>query len=487
MVSPVKMKDEGTALGESRATQAASPIALVLVDLLADPSSTLHRLLCTSDLFCFRMTCKVAWATIHHRPLTKRGVLEVASADHHVPLLRWALQHDLLAYTTNDSVLWAIGETGDADLVGDCLSVVGDSTAALTSLLGGAAQGGHDQLALSLLGKTVSSHGHFLHGPQFKRAVAAGGAIATAKAVDGDRWTWLRYLPAALSRGRVAFSLWILSEVWPNDTDSYMEQAASSGSTELVTSLHKRGWEVTSHAFDKAVASGSVDLLNWMTAHEVTPFADPMKSAARRGHVHVMEWLLDHGYACTSNELLPAAVETGTVATVRWLMQHDAPHNADELAAPSCRNAHGASVFEFLVDECECRCDAIACMEVAAENPAFDAAILTRRFHVPLHAQYLLHAIGSSRIERVRFALSQHVDVPMTAFKSAIDTRDTSILSEILSTRQKNGNIAQEDKDAIDHAVNEVHSNGVQLHQTVLNLLSQYGYNYPSLAKKMVN
>ena len=132
-----------------------SPIALTLFDLLADPTSTLRGLLRVSDLFCVRLTCKEAWRSIQHRPLTKLAVLEAAKDrngfHHHVPLLRWCLHNGIADLEINRLYIYTIGEAGDAELVSDLLMTLPKTEHRMERLLCAATRAGHDELALQLV------------------------------------------------------------------------------------------------------------------------------------------------------------------------------------------------------------------------------------------------------------------------------------------------------------------------------------------------
>ena len=174
---------------ETREAQAGSPIAVAILDLLADPTSTLYGCLRVSDLFCVRLTCREAWRCIVHRPLTKAGVLGAATdvrgwGDHHAPLLRWCLRNGVADVCHKGAFLRTLGEAGEADLVMECLSGAEKSDAACVSMLSGVARGGHDRLALFLVNEFMLPGQPGTWNPDLMQDVASGGCVLTAAAMD---------------------------------------------------------------------------------------------------------------------------------------------------------------------------------------------------------------------------------------------------------------------------------------------------------------
>ena len=110
---------------DARDAQAGSTIALLLIDLLADPSSALYSCLRVCDLFCVRLTCKEAWRRIPHKVLTKNNLWETAfngMKEPHIPMLRWCIRQRLhLQHFTTD----CIGATGNMSLIDEFLGQYG--------------------------------------------------------------------------------------------------------------------------------------------------------------------------------------------------------------------------------------------------------------------------------------------------------------------------------------------------------------------------
>ena len=440
---------------DPRTAQAGSPIASTLFDLLADPSSTLRSLLRVSDLFCVRLTCREAWRRIQHRPLTRVGVLTAATdlvdLDHHVPLLRWCLRNKIYGCSRDKWYVSTIGETGDVHLVSECLKVEPRNDDLVESIFRGAALGGHDKLALQLWTRFTPLHKEIMEllRDQIMFDIAYGGCVLTAAAFEEEPDEWLEYVASALSKGHLPFAQWVLEDVEPMPDDTYMFFAARSGSLALVEWVDEMGWSVDQNTMLSAAGSGSIELLQWLVDRGIAPTSEAMIMAAREGHIHVLEWLMAKGCECTS-DLLTVAVQNSKVNVVAWLFARCAPPTDVDLVLLSCRNKWGSAVFEYLVDVCGLECDPKRCMlALATWDPPFDAAVVAKRFDVPLYTLYLKQAIRFDDVSCVRFALSHGQQLTSSDYISLFDKRDATLLSEVLRARSVNGNIPEPDRSFI--------------------------------------
>jgi hypothetical protein len=455
---------------DPRAAQAGSPIALTLFDLLADPTSTLRNLLRVSDLFCVRLTCKEAWRCIQHRPLTKLGVLRAAKAprgygrgfDHHVPLLRWCLRNIAVDLDLREECFITIGEAGDVELVSELLEVEPKTAEVMGDLLTGAARAGHDELALQLWADFVKLSKNNDKKRSFDYSVVAGGCVRTAAAIDSDPTAWVRDVSYAMRNGHQRFVKWVLADVEPDADGDYVAQAARSGSLELVQWLYAKGHVVGEDSLVEAVSSGNVELCKWVLDHGLVPDEGAMEAAVERGHVEVLEWLSSMGCMCTS-ELLSYAVREGGVPVVGWCLDnHPHPPDAGDLLVLSCQNVHGTEVFEYLADQRGFQSSPTGLMraaqmrEVWTEGMAFDAAILVKRYNIPLYSDYLWEAAHLQDLDRLRFALSQGQEVLVDSFRDLIIARDATLLNEVLLARKVRGRITPTDRTRIMQALREV-------------------------------
>jgi hypothetical protein len=451
---------------DPRTAQAGSPIALLLFDLLADPTSTLRGLLRVSDLFCVRLTCKEAWKCIQHRPLTRLGVLRAArdqrGFEYHVPLVRWCWRNGRAGVHKGVSSLTyfrTIGKTGDVALVSEVLEVEPKREEAMRGLLFGAARAGHDELAPQLWAELVEMPFCDPRGGMIKQGVAAGGCLRTAAAINDNPRAWVSCLQLTLEKGHQPFAEWVLADVKLNSDAQYVAVAATSGSLELVKWLYAKGYPVGGDAMRNAASSGNVALCEWVLGHGIGPTQDTMKVAVEWGHVEVLEWLSAQGCSCTS-ELLRHAVRTGGVPVVAWCLDHHThPPDAGDLLALSCKNKRGSDVFEYLADQRRFQSSPTELMGAAAEHYVwmprvnFDAAILVKRYHTPLYSRYVSDAIYYDDLGRLRFALSQGQEVSMDCYKMLMMKRDPTLLNEVLLARKMGGSIPEVDRKLIKEAL----------------------------------
>jgi hypothetical protein len=454
-------------------------MGLLLIDLLADPASPLRRVLRLSDVFCVRLTCKEAWQSIRHAPLSKWGVLQAATdaagGDHHIPVLRWCLRNDVLNVCTDDSLYWTVGEAGDADLIDEILARATCPDDSVLSVLGGAARRGHDALAVQLAHRVARHDRSSLSVPYLKDAVAIGGALQTAKFIDDDPVAWMSYLPAALAKGRLPFVQWVLDGSAPDARgDQYLSEAATSGSVELVAWLVDQGWPLDFRVGAGAAHSGSIELLQWLhdRGEAVSPIAT--FAAASSSHPDVLDWLVAHGCNCSSADLIAEAVRNATVPVVRWFLDHTDQEVDSLIVSLACCNVRGTAVFEFLVTERRVDCvDPTECMRRAASNPAFDAAILVERYGVPLHQSYVDHAIERRDVSRLRFALSHGVLLTVHHYARMMERCAVALLAEAIRCHSVGGTMTDEDRQILQAAT----ARAVKLHPAVQQMLGANSVN----------
>jgi hypothetical protein len=451
---------------DARDAQGGSPVALLLIDLLADPTSTLRGLLRVSDLFCVRLTCKEAWRCIQHRPLTRLGVLKAATApigfNHHVPLLRWFLRNGIADVFKMGFFACSFGESGDPELISQLLATVPKTDNLMEDVLYGVANAGHDELALQLLEDSVQIPAGVFRRTRVLEGVAKGGCLRTAAAIDDDPASWLRYLRYPLGRGHQRFVEWVLGDMEPHADAQYITDAASSGSLELVKWLHTKGYVVGGETMGRAAWSGNLDLCKWVADQGVLPTQDAMRSAVFGGHVHVLEWLVTQGCLCTSAVLRRALFSAG-VPVVAWCLDnHPRPSDAGDLLALSCETELGSAVFEYLADERGLESSPTILMRAVEEshasglpmpNSLFDAAILVKRYGTPLYPEYMFEAYELDDVGRLRFALSQGQEVSADCYEKLTCSFDPTLLNEVLLGRKVGGSIPESDLSLIKQVV----------------------------------
>ena len=243
--------------------------------------------------------------------------------------------------------------------------------------------------------------------------------------------------------------------------DDYVADAANSGSVELVQWLYASGYAVGDDTLINAVRSGNVDLCKWVVDHGIAPEEDDMIAAVDGGHVQVLEWLSAHGCSCTT-DLLFDAVRMGTVPVVAWCLNHY-PHPPDggALLALSCENRDGSEVFEYLADQRGFQISELELNRALGEHNSrspkrFDAAIVVKRYGIPLFPKYMMFAILDEDIGRLRFALSQGLEVSVECYKLLIMKADATYLNEVLLARNVLGRLTTTDWMRIMQALCEV-------------------------------
>ena len=435
---------------EARTAQAGSPIALLLFDLLADPSSTLRGLLRVSDLFCVRLTCREAWRCIQDRPLSRSQVLMAAKGTerdaHHVPLLRWCLRNGIM--DQNVGFYDMFGESGDTELVSEALEVTRGTGQAMHLLAAGAARAGHDSLALRLVEDYASRFQCSAKSLEIEEEVATGGCLLTAAAIDDDPSQWLTTVHAAVTSGQLRFAQWLLADFEPLAALPLLEVAVGSGSLDLVTWLYAKGWPVDeSRAVWNALFSGNFDMLHWALDRGFSVTEEAMEGAVVAGHIHMLEWYVAKGGRC-SGDWLETAVTSCRVPVVDWLLDHCTPPDGVDLLVLSCGHESGTDVFEYLFDKRGFRSNPEDLMAAAAVSTfGFDVAVVLKRYpQATLDHEYLETALDDEDVGRTRFALSQGLVPSVDDNVDLLNSVDSTLLSEVLIARKVDGTLPEVDR-----------------------------------------
>ena len=106
-------------------------------------------------------------------------------------------------------------------------------------------------------------------------------------------------------------------------------------------------------------------------------------------------------------------------------------------------------MFEYLADNRGYESAPEELMVAAVRNSmVFDAAVLVKRYRVPLHHTYLGRAIVATDVGRIRFALS-HGQVPVAMhYTQLFHSTDVGVLSEVLRARKVDGVLPGADRSA---------------------------------------
>jgi hypothetical protein len=372
------------------------------------------------------------------------------------------LHNGIIGLCSDRWFLETFGETGDAELVAELLTIEPKPEDVARDLLHGAASAGHDELALQLLADFVALLDNMLRAYVMKQHVAMGGCVRTAAVISDEPSRWVPFLPVALRNGHQSFVEWVLADVELNAHASYVADAAESGSLEFVKWVHAKGYAVGGEALTNAAASGNLDLCKWVSEQGLVPEQNAMDAAVNGGHVQVLEWLSSKGCRCTSF-LLRYALRTADVPVVAWCLDHHPhPTDAGDLLGLSCQNVQGPNVFEYLADQRGLKSSPTELMQYAAERHAweyaeiFDAAILVKRYGIPLFPGYILEAIDREDLARLRFALSQGQEVSEECYKLLIENADATLLNEVLLARKVGDSIPEGDQALIESVLRDV-------------------------------
>jgi hypothetical protein len=138
-------------------------------------------------------------------------------------------------------------------------------------------------------------------------------------------------------------------------TSSIFEVVADSGSIEMLQWLRAIGCAWDSSAYGSAVRRDRLDILQWLRA-EGCPLDDMaggwghpsiVTTAAARGNLAILRWLLEQGVLQLYASNIEAAVETGAVSTLELLHQFHCP--MDERAClAAVQHGHLEVVLQWL-------------------------------------------------------------------------------------------------------------------------------------------
>ena len=433
------MSDPGDEKKDSRAAQSGSPIALYLIDELADDTSTIFRSLRISDLFMFRRTCREAWKRVRHVPLTA-GRLEVIAGQAnptgpHPGLLGLCARFGLLS----DIYSWAIiGESGDRELVLEAWRCAVPECSG-QMLFRGVLSGGHTALAAELLQLNDTLP---LDVGRMRLVLALVGCevakcgwIELARRVESNRAAWREVvgrrtpLYRALSAGRRSFVEWVLEGESPQEGDRFVFHAARSGCVELVSWLADHGWPVDADAMCPAAASGSTEMLDWLSARGLKPTFYTLQCAINCRRENVVDWYVKNGHMVETVSPYVCVREHSVNVVARFVTPRQWQARRD-LGIAACQNKLGSEVLLWLLEQ-GVTVDPIACMHCSSACDAVEPALIRSLFNVPLVDSFMYHAAKFDRIDRIRYGLGNGGTVTANALLAMLDGRP-AILDEVL-------------------------------------------------------
>ena len=473
-----------------RAAQADSPVALLLIDLLADPCSALYSALRVSDLFCVRLTCREAWRRIDHEVLTKRDLwstaLESPCGQVHVPMLRWCMRQQVCL---EDSVTELLGATGNMSLIEELLE--GYGTDILYPLAFGAATRSSNAVAVStLLARLDRNDQRRLRSPANTATGVSGvGSVEVAEVLYGNPTALIfDYIVPALTSGHLRFVQWAYSESTPKEHDSMeaVTYAAESGSVDLVRWLvEEQDCQISSGALLSAARAGQLTMLQWLYRQIAGDLQPTVVPAARSGQRHLLEWLVEQGCQMTEMAVYTAASASSTSA-LAWLLDRGCPYDEGMLVEKACRNSYEAVKFLAETKGMQYDPELSGLTQRDSTYPVRIEMLLHQSCGRPLSAGFL--GIASSHsIACVRYGLVHGIplgslgDYGKITLQHMLETNKCAMVNETVEHYLVSGKLTDEFRLLLDLSMPASYA----LTDEMLQVLSRFGYEVPKELVRM--
>lgn len=111
-----------------------------------------------------------------------------------------------------------------------------------------------------------------------------------------------------------------------DSVDAFDERIAKKGikhgRADVLRWLHECGHRLSAENVNEIARMGNLVLMEWMRANCYSWTTRAYACAAKRGHIHVLEWLLLHGCPCVYSGTLKAARKASQERVVGWLIDH---------------------------------------------------------------------------------------------------------------------------------------------------------------------
>jgi hypothetical protein len=146
-------------------------------------------------------------------------------------------------------------------------------------------------------------------------------------------WNW-RCCYHALSRNDLNTLKWLGSLTPPCTWNNNLacQLAIQHGNLEMLQwlILSQNCEEMNKYAYIQAVEYDHIDILKWLNTHNQNLFNhfqyDLMKSAASKGHIHIMKWLYSLGLSFKWDKgITKVAVQGKNINALKWLRSQDPP------------------------------------------------------------------------------------------------------------------------------------------------------------------
>lgn len=147
-------------------------------------------------------------------------------------------------------------------------------------------------------------------------------------------------LAAAASSGSMPMLRWVLEDC-----------NVQFGS--LVSSAARPGGQSTIAMMSRAAGCGSVDMLEHLWSIGIRPDPRCADYAAWNGHVHVLQWLMDHGCAPENRYPLQQALSQGHGCAAEWIIRHmvsEIPTAMHPALAEAAASSGDVDVVKWAVD-----------------------------------------------------------------------------------------------------------------------------------------
>jgi hypothetical protein len=188
--------------------------------------------------------------------------------------------------------------------------------AKLTGIGTWAAYGGN----LELL-NWLTKHGYTFGEVTCIRAAAAGHEhVLRYLRAQGCKWS-VAITAAAVRHGHLALLKWLLSAGCPLNNFTLSENAATSGSIEMMVYARQRGCAPDATTLQAAASRGRLSMCQYLHSEGCAWNAAAPKWAAFFGHLDTLRWLHEHGCPWTAAEVCTEAAEGGRIEVMQYLLE----------------------------------------------------------------------------------------------------------------------------------------------------------------------
>jgi hypothetical protein len=105
-------------------------------------------------------------------------------------------------------------------------------------------------------------------------------------------------------------------------------------------SLRRPGWHLwDARTCSSAAEGGHLDLLQWLRANDCPWDYDMINSAALHGHVDAVKWALASG-SCWSARTCTEAAHSGNLELLEWLLKNGCPYHAASMSDAAAEKGH---------------------------------------------------------------------------------------------------------------------------------------------------